>query len=208
MNKRQAKKLAKQRAQARAERSRSYASEYFRTGAEVQSAVNRINSRLRTIASHLGNDSTQLQNLYTQIDIFVPNNLVYYNKDKVLQIGTPYKIFKMPEIHAVISHFDKDFPTYGDIKAEYQKGYLSLQRSSEFFDNESVHELTIDQYIEIFANISDILKWASDNQDEIDEAKEILEIAHQEGGHTYEDFMRIQNLYRTGMTKQNEGKND
>lgn len=204
MNKRQAKKLSKQRAQARAQRSRSYSTEYFRTGAEVQSAVNRINSRLRTIAEHFGKDSTQLQNLYTQIDIFVPNNLVYYNKDNVLQIAKPYQIFKTPDTHSVIYNFDKKFPTYGEIKAEYQKGYLSLQRSSEFFDSESVHELTIDEYIEIFSNISDILKWASNNQG-TDEGKEILEIAHQEGGHSYEDFMRIQNLYRTGMTKLNEG---
>lgn len=207
MNKRQAKKLSKQRAQARTTLTRRYKSEYFNTGAEVQSAVNRINSRLRTIASHLGTDSTQLQNLYTQIDIFVPNNLVYYNKDKVLQISKPYQIFKNPDLHAVIYHFDKDFPTYGELKAEYQKGYLALQGSSEFFDNESVHELTIDQYIEIFANISDILKWASDNEDDIEEARQILEIARQKGGHTYEDFMRIQNLYRTGMTKKG-GTND
>lgn len=203
MNKRQAKKRAKQRAQARAEISRVYKTEYFNTGAEVQSAVNRINSRLRTIASHLGNDSTQLHNLYTQIDIFVPNNFVYYNKDNVLQIATPYKIFKMPELHPVIAHFDKDFPTYGEIKAEYQKGYESLQSSSEFFDSDAVHELSMDQYIEIFSNISDILKWASDNE-ETEEGRQILEIAHQKGGHTYEDFMRMQNLYRTGMTKQNE----
>lgn len=204
MNKRQAKKLSKQRAQARAERSRAYASDYYSTGAEVQSAVNRINSRIRTIADHFGHDSTQLQNLYTQIDIFVPNNLVYYNKDKVLQISKPYQIFKMPDVHSVIYHFDKDFPTYGEIKAQYQKGYEALQHSSEFFDNESVHELSIDEYIELFSNISDILKWASDNQD-TEEGKEILKIARQKGGHTYEDFMRIQNLYRTGMTKQKEG---
>lgn len=205
MNKRQAKKLLKQRARTRAELSRVNRSEYFRTGAEVQSAVNRINSRLRTIADHLGHDSTQLQNLYTQIDIFVPNNLVYYNKDNVLQISKPYQIFKNPNLHIVIYNFDKNFPTYGELKAEYQKGYLALQRSSEFFDNESVHELSIDQYIEIFANISDILKWASDNEDDIEEARQILEIASQKGGHTYEDFMRIQNLYRTGMTKANKG---
>ena len=200
MNKRQAKKLSKQRAQARAERSRAYASDYFNTGAEVQSAVNRINSRIRTVQAHFGNDSKIVQDMYTKLDLLIPQENLRYNADGVLQIAKPYDLFKNSDVHEVIYNFDKhDIKTYGDIKAEYQKGYDSFRESNDFFDSDTRSEVTIDQYIDIFSSLYDALIWASEHKD-TPEGMEILNIAHQKRK-TYNDLLMIFKLYQEGKTK-------
>lgn len=200
MNKRQAKKMEKQRAQARAERSRAYASDYFNTGAEVQSAVNRINSRIRTAQAHFGNDSKIVQDMYTKLDLLIPQENLRYNADGVLQIARPYDLFKNSDAHEVLYNFDKsDIKTYGDIKAEFQKGYDSFRESNIFFDTETRSEITIDQYIDIFSSLTDALIWASEHKD-TPEGMEILNIAHQKRK-TYNDLLMIFRLYQEGVTK-------
>lgn len=197
MNKRQAKKLAKQRAQARAERSRSYASEYFSTGAEVQSAVNRINSRIRTAREHFGDDSKIVQDMYTKLDILIPQENLRYNADGVLQIAKPYDLFKNSDAHEVIYNFDKtDIRTYGDIKAGYQKPYEHYIES-EFFDEDVIDD--IDTFIIFASDLMDALHWAYQNED-TPEAMEIIEIMSQKQK-TYGDLQRVISLYREGVTK-------
>lgn len=200
MNKRQAKKLAKQRAQARAERSRSYASEYFSTGAEVQSAVNRINSRIRTAEKHFGSESKIVQDMYTKLDLLIPQEILRYNADGVLQIARPYDLFKNSDAHEVLYNFDThDIKTYRDIKAEYQKSYDSFKESDDFFDTNERNEITIDQYIDIFSSLMDALIWASEHKD-TPEGMEILRLAHQKRK-TYNDLLMIFRLYQEGKTK-------
>ena len=200
MNKRQAKKMAKQRAQARAERSRSYASDYYNTGAEVQSAVNRINSRIRTAREHFGEDSKIVQDMYTKLDLLIPQENLRYNADGVLQIARPYDLFKNSDAHEVIFNFDiHDIKTYGAIKEEYQKGYESFKESNDFFDSDTRSEVTIDQYIDIFSSLYDALIWASEHKD-TPEGMEILNIAHQKRK-TYNDLVMIFRLYQEGKTK-------
>lgn len=197
MNKRQAKKLAKQRAQARAERSRSYASEYFRTGAEVQSAVNRINSRIRTASAHFGEDSKIVQDMYTKLDLLIPQKNLRYNADGVLQIARPYDLFKNSDVHETIYNFDNtDIKTYGDIKAEYQKSYEHY-RESEFFDEDVIDD--IDAFIIFGSELMDALYWAYENK-ETPEGMEIIEIMSQKQK-TYGDLQRVISLYREGVTK-------
>lgn len=197
MNKRQAKKLAKQRAQARAERSRSYASEYFRTGAEVQSAVNRINSRIRTAEEHFGSDSKIVQDMYTKLDLLIPQENLRYNADGVLQIARPYDLFKNSDAHEVIYNFDtQDIKTYGDIKAEYQKSYEHY-RESEFFDEDVIDD--IDAFIIFGSELMDALYWAYENKD-TPEGMEIIEIMSQKQK-TYGDLQQVISLYREGVTK-------
>ena len=200
MNKRQAKKLSKQRAQARAERSRSYASEYFHTGAEVQSAVNRINSRIRTAEEHFGSDSKIVQDMYTKLDLLIPQENLRYNADGVLQIARPYDLFKNSDAHEVIYNFDKtDIKTYGDIKAEYQKGYDSFRESSEFFEPSVGASMSIDDFITTFSTLADALQWAYDYSDS-PEGQGILTIM-QQSKKTYGDLQAVINLYKEGVTK-------
>ena len=200
MNKRQAKKLAKQRARARAERSRTYASEYFRTGAEVQSAVNRINSRIRTAQEHFGNDSKIVQDMYTKLDLLIPQENLRYNADGVLQIARPYDLFKNADAHEVLYNFDKsDIKTYGDIKAEYQKGYDSFRESSEFFEQGIGASMSIDEFITTFSALADALQWAYDYSDS-PEGQSILTIM-QQSKKTYGDLQAVINLYKEGVTK-------
>lgn len=197
MNKRQAKKMAKQRAQARAERSRSYASDYFNTGAEVQSAVNRINSRIRTAHAHFGSDSKIVQDMYTKLDLLIPQKNLRYNADGVLQIARPYALFKNADAHEIIYNFDtQDIKTYGDIKAEYQKSYEHY-RESEFFDEDVIDD--IDAFIIFGSELMDALYWAYDNKD-TPEGMEIIEIMSQKQK-TYGDLQRVISLYREGVTK-------
>ena len=197
MNKRQAKKLSKQRAQARAEHSRSYASEYFRTGAEVQSAVNRINSRIRTAEEHFGSDSKIVQDMYTKLDLLIPQENLRYNADGVLQIARPYDLFKNSDAHEVLYNFDtQDIKTYGDIKAEYQKSYEHY-RESEFFDEDVIDD--IDAFIIFGSELMDALYWAYENKD-TPEGMEIIEIMSQKQK-TYGDLQQVISLYREGVTK-------
>ena len=197
MNKRQAKKLAKQRAQARAERSRLYSSEYFRTGAEVQSAVNRINSRIRTAKEHFGDDSKIVQDMYTKLDLLIPQENLRYNADGVLQIARPYDLFKNSDAHEVLYNFDtQDIKTYGDIKAEYQKSYEHY-RESEFFDEDVIDD--IDAFIIFGSELMDALYWAYENKD-TPEGMEIIEIMSQKQK-TYGDLQQVISLYREGVTK-------
>ena len=197
MNKRQAKKFAKQRAQARAERSRSYASDYFNTGAEVQSAVNRINSRIRTAQEHFGSDSKIVQDMYTKLDLLIPQENLRYNADGVLQIAKPYDLFKNSDAHEIIYNFDtQDIKTYGDIKAEYQKSYEHY-RESEFFDEDVIDD--IDAFIIFGSELMDALYWAYENID-TPEGMEIIEIMSQKQK-TYGDLQRVISLYREGVTK-------
>ena len=200
MNKRQAKKLAKQRAQARADRSRSYASDYYNTGAEVQSAVNRINSRIRTASAHFGEDSKIVQDMYTKLDLLIPQENLRYNADGVLQIARPYDLFKNSDTHEVIYNFDThDIKTYGDIKAEYQKGYDSFKESSEFFEPSVGAAMSIDDFITTFSTLADALQWAYDYSDS-PEGQSILTIM-QQSKKTYSDLQDVINLYKDGVTK-------
>lgn len=197
MNKRQAKKLSKQRAQARAERSRSYASDYYNTGAEVQSAVNRINSRIRTAREHFGEDSKIVQDMYTKLDLLIPQENLRYNADGVLQIARPYDLFKNADAHEIIYNFDtQDIKTYGDIKAEYQKSYEHY-RESEFFDEDVIDD--IDAFIIFGSELIDALYWAYENKD-TPEGMEIIEIMSQKQK-SYGDLQRVISLYREGVTK-------
>lgn len=200
MNKRQAKKMAKQRAQARAERSKAYASDYYNTGAEVQSAVNRINSRIRNAQAHFGSDSKIVQDMYTKLDLLIPQKNLRYNADGVLQIARPYELFKNADAHEVLYNFDThDIKTYGDIKAEYQKGYDSFKESSEFFEPNVRASMSIDEFINTFSTLADALQWAYDYSDS-PEGQSILTIMHQ-SKKTYGDLQAVINLYKEGVTK-------
>lgn len=200
MNKRQAKKLSKQRAQARAQRSRAYASDYYNTGAEVQSAVNRINSRIRTAEKHFGSDSKIVQDMYTKLDLLIPQKNLRYNADGVLQIARPYDLFKNADVHEVLYNFDKtDIKTYGDIKAEYQKGYDSFRESSEFFEPSVGASMSIDEFITTFSTLADALQWAYDYSDS-SEGQSILAIM-QQSKKTYSDLQDVIKLYAEGVTK-------
>ena len=191
MNKRQAKKRAKKRAEA----SKRYSSDIYSTGAEVQSAVNRINNRIQTAVRHFGVDSKIVQDMYSQIDVLIPFSNQRYNADGVLQIARPYQLYKDIDMHQIINVMDdENIRTYGDIKAEYQKGYDRFRASDSGF------EMSIDDYIDTFSNIMDYLIWASENAD-TPEGMEILRIAYKKGGHTYEDFARIKALYQQGVSK-------
>lgn len=195
MNKRQAKKLQKQRAQRRAQESKRYASDIYGNSAEVTSAVNRINGRIKTAVAHFGTESKIVQDMYSLIDALVPLENQRFTNDGVLQIARPATLYKDQDMHDIIHGMDTGgVRTYGDIKAEYQKGYETFQKS------EYEGEMSIDEYIDVFSNIMDMIIWASENAD-TPEGMEILKIAHKKGGHSYEDFVRIKNLYQQGVSK-------
>ena len=202
MNKRQAKKMAKQRAQARAERSRSYASEYFNTGAEVQSAVNRINSRIRTAEEHFGSDSKIVQDMYTKLDLLIPQKNLRYNADGVLQIARPYDLFKNADAHEVIYNFDNtDIKTYGAIKEMYQKPYEHYLKSTEIyefieFSNLDDVFMNIDEYITFMSELLDALHWAYDHPD-TPEGIEINRIMSQ----TRKSYADLQNVVKLMQKK-------
>ena len=197
MNKRQ----AKQRAQARAERSKSYASKYFSTGAEVQSAVNRINSRIRTAWQHFGEDSKIVQDMYTKLDMLIPQKNIRHNADGVLQISKPYELFKNSDAHEVIFNFDtSDIKKYSDIKAEYRDAYDRYIETQNFYspNSDDMDYVGIEDYINIWTGLLDALAWAYNNQD-IEEGQNIISIMREKGGCTYNDLMYVMKNYNRGL---------
>lgn len=182
-------------AQRRAERSRSYASEYFSSGAEVQSATNRINDRIRTAVEHFGTDSKIVQDMYSKLDVMIPQSNIRYNKDGIMQIARPYDLYKQTDIHQNIHMLDSsDIKTYGEIKSEYQQAYDTYAEEQRFFDSEPID---IDDYIDISSNILDMLHWAYENQN-TEAGQQIIDIMRKKGGHTYQDLMQVRSLYNQG----------
>lgn len=199
MNKRQAKKRAKQRA----EQQRAYSSEYYTTGAEVQSAVNRLNARIRTNVEHFGADSKIVQNMYSMLDALVPRSNIRYNADGIMQIARPYELYKNADFHPTLFSMEhsETMRPYGEIKKEYDKAYQHYRENQEFL---GYKPLNIDTYIDIASNIMDILYWAYQWQGIFDEADEILDIFRKKGGHSYDDLLRIKQLYVSGRAKEQE----
>jgi HKD family nuclease len=117
-----------------------------------------------------------------------------------LQIARPYDLFKNSDAHEVIYNFDNtDIKTYGDIKAEYQKGYNSFKESSEFFESDIRSAMSIDDFITTFSTLADALQWAYDYSDS-PEGQSILTIM-QQSKKTYSDLQDVINLYKDGVTK-------
>jgi hypothetical protein len=138
--------------------------------------------------------------MYTKLDLLIPQENLRYNADGVLQIARPYDLFKNADAHEVIYNFDThDIKTYGDIKAEYQKGYDSFRESSEFFDSSVGASMSIDDFITTFSTLADALQWAYDYSDS-PEGQSILTIM-QQSKKTYSDLQDVINLYKDGVTK-------
>lgn len=199
MNKRQAKKA---RLKAQHRRQQSYASKYFQSGAEMQSAVNRINNRIKTVQSHFGKDSNFVQNMYTKLDLLIPQENLYYKgegDDKVLQIAKPYNLFKNPTVHEVIYHFDKnDIRAYGDIKSEYVNAYQSYLSSDEIqnLSDGSVKFNDIDEYILFYFDLMSALAWAYDNPEHSNAIE--IDSTMKQSTKTYADLMDVVRLYQEG----------
>lgn len=190
MNKRQAKKQAK----IRAERSKRYSSDIYNTGAEVQSAVNRINNRIQTAVKHFGSESKIVQDMYSKIDALIPIQNQRYNANGVLQIAKPYQLYRDTDLHQTIENLDKsDIKTYGEIKAEYQKSY------DRYVESEA-DVMSIDNFITVVDGLSDVLQWAYNNQDS-EEAQKIIDIMRQPKN-TYSDFVMVTDLYTQGVNNE------
>ena len=59
--------------------------------ASVQSAVRRVNERIKTLAEKFGDNSAVVNKVKTQLDVLMPDNMRY--KDGLVQIGKPSDIF-------------------------------------------------------------------------------------------------------------------
>lgn len=197
MNKRQAKKLQKQRAIRRAEIERQHSSEYFDTSASMTSAVNRINDRIKNAVNHFGSDSKIVQDMYSQIDALVPLQNQRFNAEGVLQIAKPTQLYKDADMHGIIYNMDAEtIKPYGDIKAEYQKAYEHYKKSA-FYDEDAISD--IDAYILFGSELIDALMWAYNNA-ETPEGIEINRIMSQDKK-TYADLQRVIALYHEGRSK-------
>jgi hypothetical protein len=99
--------------------------------AKMQTAVQTVNRRLKTLADTFGTESNFYQNEVAKLDAQVPTENIVY-KDGVFQLRQPKKLAQ--------SGVDSDFlktliRTKADIKTEYRYGYDKLEEDFEWYKN-------------------------------------------------------------------------
>lgn len=134
---------------------------------QVQSAVRRINDRMKAIAEHMGTDSKYYQNYQSKIDILLPFNNRY--KDGVIGLYNPKEIFTNIDNNINIERLDKELKSWGELKKEYRQGYKEYEKGYQKYHERQVRagltdkdiksKMPLETYIENMQNLSDALAY-------------------------------------------------
>ena len=139
--------------------------------ASVQSAVRRINERIKTISTKLGDKSTLLNNYESLIDVMLPDNTRM--KNGVVQIHTPSDIYKDPDKMEALKHIEDSIKTWGELRKDYEPGY---ERYLESGDVEFMGDkVTLEEYINVTIDLPQALVYLYSASD-TDAGKNGLEI--------------------------------
>lgn len=159
--------------------------EFFDSGARFTSAVNRINSRLKTIGNRIGKLSRTYQKYSAEISANIPFEYQRFSNG-ILQIGKPKRLYNEGDldIEKFISITDTDMETYGDIKNEYLPKYEQLKQKFEeenaqgFGDVATGEDFTLDEFIRANEELDNSLPVLYDNikSDEVNEALDVMHI--------------------------------
>lgn len=159
--------------------------EFFDSGARFASAVNRINSRMKTIAEKVGKMSTAYQDLSTEISNYIPYQYQRFS-DGILQIAKPRTLYKEDsyDIEKFINISDKEMETYSDIKKAYEPKYEELKRQFEqeseegFGDVSTEEDFSIEEFIRANESLNSALPVLYENMqsDKVEKALNIMSI--------------------------------
>lgn len=161
--------------------------------ASVQSAVRRINDRIRSIANKLGKDSTLLQSYESLIDVNLGENTRF--KDGLIQLHTPSDIYNDPEKMERLKRLEDSIQTWSQIKSKYEESYEKYLSSDEVqFLGESVD---LDTYINVNNDLPQALVWLyPTTNDDLAKGVEIMRTSGRRK--TYEELDEVISLARSG----------
>lgn len=141
--------------------------------ASVQSAVRRINDRLKTLADKFGVNSPILWDSKARIDVLLGDN--YRTKNGVPQIIKPSDIFGDEEKMKLLKSLESDIKTWSSYKKKYESQYTRYKEDAEFFGDR--YE-TMTDYIKTMENFTNVLR-ETDSEQLPSDALEILKMKGQ-----------------------------
>lgn len=136
--------------------------------ASVQSAVRRVNERIRTLSKHFGSTSPIVDDITAKIDVILRDN--YRFKNGLPQVILPSDIYGDYEKMQALKELEGSIKTWGQYRKQYNEPYKQYKESQEFF-NEEVP--TMDEYIKTMESLTDALRDIASEQLP-DEALQIL----------------------------------
>ena len=136
--------------------------------ASVQSAVRRVNERIRTLSKHFGSTSPIVDDITAKIDVILRDN--YRFKDGLPQVILPSDIYGDYEKMQALKELDEGIKTWGQYRKQYNDAYKQYKEEQEFF-NEDVSSMG--DYIKTMESLTDALRDIASEQLP-DEALQIL----------------------------------
>ena len=154
--------------------------------AQVQSAVRRINDRIKTLSEKFGTGSDIVNNLVSSLDVNLKDNFRF--KDGVPQIHTPSEIYNDDDLNNALEYLDSNVKTWGSIRSEYSKQYEAYKSEAEFFREEPIE---IQDFISTMQNLDKAFA-GYDSSQFPDKALEILRGKHK----SYNDLNKVTEILK------------
>lgn len=139
--------------------------------ASVQSAVRRVNDRLKTLADKFGVYSSMLWDAKTQMDVLLGDNFKY--KNGVPQLIKPSEIFNNEDKMRALQSLDENIKTWGEYRKSYKESYKRYTDDAELFKETPVE---IEEYITTMENVKNAVRVTDSEQFLPQDALEILKV--------------------------------
>lgn len=104
--------------------------------ASVQSAVRRVNDRIKTLSEKFGVNSSIVKQATAKIDVLMSDNYRFSNG--VIQISKPSDIYGDEEKMQALKTLEDNIETWGYYRKAYQEQYTKYTEEQEFFKNDYV----------------------------------------------------------------------
>lgn len=119
--------------------------------ASVQSASNRVNDRIMTLADKFGINSAIINNISAQLDVLLPDNIRY--KDGVIQVARPSEIYNDAEKMQALENIENTMPIWGNLRKHYEDEYMEYASEQGKTD-----KATLPEFIETMQNLDKALR--------------------------------------------------
>lgn len=119
--------------------------------ASAQSAVRRVNDRIKTLSEKFGTNSALINNIASKYEVIFGNNMVY--KNGVPQLVKPSEIFDDEYMSQVLQSEDKLLRTWGSYRKQYEREYF------DYADEQGASDkLSMPDFIQTMQNLSGALR--------------------------------------------------
>lgn len=163
--------------------------------ASVQSAVRRVNERIKTLSERFGSDSAIVNEATAKIDVFLRDN--YRFKDGIPQVILPSDIYGDYEKEQALKELEGSIKTWGQYKKSYEEPYKQYKEEQKFFNVPDDKIPSMGDYIKTMENLSNALRELASEQLP-DEALEILQTKNRRN--TYQELSKVVDiLFNKGL---------